>query len=184
MSYAKLATFVLMLAATAQAAGCGGSSKAGSTSASGVVAATETTQSTAVPTRVAAVKIASGKPLSRRSWIAKGEEICGRLNAELASIKIRVMAEIARVLPQATAYERTAIGQLAKLVPPASKAHDWQQFLTESLQFAENSARLVNYARLGDSITRSPLAVQTRELREHLIKIPKRDGFKECARVF
>lgn len=182
MLHKYLVAFALA-ATTLAAAGCGGSSKAGSTSASAGTTPTTTTAApvSTVPVPTVTVKVASGKPLARARWIVKGDAICARFHAELEAVHVKRAAELPRVLPQVAAYERAEVVQLARLVPPASKASDWQQFLNATLQEAEASAKLVEYARLGDAITRTPLAATMISLHNYRTKIAKRDDFKKCS---
>jgi hypothetical protein len=183
VSLAALALATTVLAAS----GCGRSSKPATTTAA--TSAPQTTSSTTVdaestPTpTVAAVKPAVGKPLSRARWIAKGEAICTRLNAQLAARTVKSPTEFAVVLPQAAAYERAELAQLIKLVPPASEAGDWQKFLTETQQWAENSTKLGQIAQAGKFTLALPLVTTTRKLHEHLAHLASHKGFKECALV-
>lgn len=183
----------LVAASVLVAAGCGGSSKTTTTSTSTTSASTAdttTTTGTTVagttitsipPAPIVSVKVASGKPLTRSQWIAKGNEVCGRLKAELEAIKVKATGELPRVLPQVAATERAEIAQLATLVPPSSKRSDWQQFLNISLQRAEDTARTVALARLGDAISQAPIFATVRGLQRELAAIAKRDGLRECA---
>jgi hypothetical protein len=175
-----------LLATTLMAAGCGGSSKAGETSTSAATTPTTTAAGTTAaantaPVPTVTVKIASGKPLTRAQWIAKGDAICARLNRELDAISVKTAAELPRVLPQEAAYERAEVAQLATLVSPASSAKDWQEFLNATLQWAEGSAKLAEYGRFGDAITRTPLAATVIGIHEHVMKIAKRNGFRACS---
>jgi hypothetical protein len=175
----------LALLATVPMAGCGGSSKSGETSTSAATTPTTTaagtTAANTVPVLTVTVKVASGRPLSRAQWIARGDAICARLNRELDAISVKVAAELPRVLPQEAAYERAEVAQLATLVPPASSANDWQEFLNATLQWAEGSAKLAEYGRFGDAITRTPLAATVIAVHEHVLRIAKRNGFKACS---
>jgi hypothetical protein len=184
MLQATLASLVIALAAfTLISGGCGGSSKTESTSAVATTAAPETTTSaaTATPRTTAAPAIASGKPLTRAEWIAKGDAICARTNAETKAIHVKAAAEFARTLPQTAAYKRAEVAELAKLTPPTSKASDWQLILNEVSQIAEYSAKLAGFAKLGDAITKAPLATSIIKTNEHLVLVAKRDGFKACS---
>lgn len=184
MLHVQLGALALTLLATMlAAAGCGGSSKTTETTAS---TTTTTGASTpAVPTTASVpavtVTVASGKPLSRAQWIAKGDAICVRLSNELEGLSVKKAAELPRVLPLEAAYVRNEVAQLAKLVPPASKASDWQQFLTAGLQWAEGSAKLAEDGKLGDAITKAPLATAVVAIHEHLKQIAKIDGFQHCS---
>lgn len=179
MFYARLAA--LALAATSLAAiGCGGSSKVGSTNASQATAST-TSSATSVASTTGTVKAASGTSLGYSQWIAKGDAICARLNAQLTASPVKAIQEFARALPQAAAYERIEYAQLAKLVPPPSKAADWQQFLTDTRLWAEDSAKLGEIAQAHKFSIGMQLVSKSRSLHEQLAKIAKQDGFKTCS---
>jgi hypothetical protein len=190
MSSKQLAALALA-AMTLTTAGCGSSSKNGSTTtvagapaastSSPVTTASTSTQASSLPPAVA-VSVANGKPLTRARWIAKGDAICAELNRELQALKVKRAGELPRVLPQAAAYVRTEVVQLAKLVPPASKASDWKRFLSATLQWAEGTAKLAEFAKLGDSITVSPVAKATIALHGRLVSMAQHDGFKVCSR--
>ena len=182
MSHARLTA--LALAATSlvlAAGGCGGSSKSASTEASTSAASTTTTTAATLPN--VPVAIAPGRPLKRAQWIVKGDAIWSRLNTELEAVHVKKVAELVRVLPQEVAYERAAVTQLAKLVPPPSKADDWRQFLGAMLQWAEGSSELAAYAKLGDTITRSPLATATGAVHKQMNQIARYDGLMACSTV-
>lgn len=192
MLHVYLAALALTLAATAAvAAGCGGSSTTTTTTTTSAVtgtapatttAATSTQASTTsvAPAPITIVHVASGKPLPRARWIARGDEICGQLIAERESIKVKKVAEIPRVLPQVAAYERTEVSELAKLIPPSSQAEEWQRFLAISLQRAEDTGKIVALARLGDGIAQSPILTTIKNLKTQLAAIAAHNGFKEC----
>ena len=170
-----------LVAVTFAAAGCGGSSK--TTTATATTASSTTTPDTTTSTSVAVVKLASGRPLTRAQWLARGDAICARLNSQLGANTVKSTKEFARALPVAAAYERAELARLVKLVPPPSMATDWQQFLTSTQQWAENSTKLGESAQGGHFTLTAPLVITTRNLHEHLAGIAKRDGFKECSLV-
>jgi hypothetical protein len=181
---------VLVLATTALAAsGCGGSSitttttDASTTAAPPTTSTATTTAATATAPKVAVVTLAAGKPLTRAQWIARGEAICARLNAQLAANTVKSTSEFARVLPLAAADERTEFTALVKLVPPPSDAKAWQRFLTDTEQWAENSSKLAQSETPGQFTLKVPLVTSTKDLHERLAAIAKRAGFKECALV-
>lgn len=185
MLHSQLAAFALA-AITLAVSGCGGSSKTVSTSASvaTTTAATSTpvttTSTSSPPVRSVTVKVASGAPLTRAQWIAKGDAICTHLNAELETISVNKASELPRVLPQEAAYERNAFAKLVKLVPPTTMANDWRQYLTDLLQAAEDSTKLAS-ENIGESLITSPLARATLAVRARSTQIAKHDGFKECS---
>ncbi len=169
------------------ASGCGGSSTTGTTSNTSTFskhAAAQTTRSTAATQpKAALIAIPLGTPLTRSEWIKKGEAVCSKLNAQLAANTAKSTSEFARILPQAAAYEHTELVTLAKLIPPASMALDWRQFLTETKEWSENSLKIAQATPPGQFKIDTPLAVATKNIHEHLAAIARRDGFKECALV-
>jgi hypothetical protein len=179
-------TFALLLFAVT---GCSSAKSGSSASSTSFADATPTGKGGTFPSATAAnaqipvvvVKVASGRHLTRTQWIAKSDAICTRLNTQLEAITVRKAWELPRVLPQEAALVRTEVSELAKLVPPASKTSAWQDFLTESLQWAEGSDKLVAYRNLGDEITKSPLAVNILAIRKHLTMIARQDGLIACA---
>lgn len=180
----------LALAAVAMAvSGCGSSSKSATATPSSAEAATtptSSTTSTATPTpttTLTAVKLATGRPLTRAKWLARGDSICTRLNAQLAASSVTSVRQLGQVLPQAAAYERAELAKLVKLVPPSADATGWQKFLTETQQWAEDSTLLGQSARTAEFTLNEPLVAVTRRLHEHLAHRAKQEGFKECSLV-
>lgn len=186
MLYVHLVALAIATSALA-ASGCGGSSKSTASSdlttstASGSTTAVTKTSST-IP-QVAHVSVSGGKPLTKTLWVSKGNAICRHLHAELETLKIKKTAELPRVLPQAAAYERDAVNEFAKLVPPRSKTNDWEQFVTGTLQWAEGSAKVAEEAKLGDAITQSPAASATLVVQRQLSLIAGRDGLVACVNL-
>jgi hypothetical protein len=177
------AAFAVVVLATT---GCGNSSKTSTaTAASATTTATTTsstpTASTPTTTTISPVVIATGKPLTHAQWLAKGDAICARLNTQLAANGVKSLNEFARVLPEVAAYEHTELTQLVKLVPPPSQREDWQKFLNETREWAENSAKLGQSAQTTQFTLTEPLVVTTRKLHERLARVAKREGFKECS---
>lgn len=186
MSRRLLAT--LAVAASALATGCGGSSKPASRPTKTNTPATRPTTPSNTPATSASstlptveVHIASGKALSRAQWIARGDAICAHTNAEINTVHVKATAELPRVLPQVAAYERIEVNQLAKLVPPTTNATAWHRFLVNKLQIAEGATKLVQFASLGDAITRAPLYHAMTQTHEQAAKIARKNGFQQCA---
>jgi hypothetical protein len=179
--HAHLAAFALVVSALVMSS-CGGSSKSGSQTAGAIVAAPGSiTSSATLSLATVVVKPVAGKPLTHAEWITKGEAICARLNAQLAATPAKSVTEFARALPQAAAYEQSELAQLVKLTPPPSRASDWQQFLTGTREWADDSAKMGASARAGQFNANMPLFQATQKAHEKLAAIAKRDGFKECA---
>jgi hypothetical protein len=168
----------LMLAAIALAAsGCDGSSKSPATTPVATTPQTATTSSTQVSTTETA------KPLTRAQLLAQANAICGRAKAQLSSTVVKSQQEYARALPQAAAYERAAVSELTKLVPPASVASDFQQVLAALQQFSANTANLSDYAQTSEIIAGNALYRNAIQAQEQLHVIAGRTIFKACALV-
>ena len=160
------------------AAGCGSSSKANSSTTS---TSTPTTAVSSTPASSASVTVASGTPLSHSVWITKGDAICARLNAQLASSIIRTMADFKNILPQDVAYERVALGQLAQLVPPAAQAHDWQSLLSNVQGWASASEKLSREMQSSTFKPKSSMFNAAGAYHEAFARISKHDGFRKCS---
>jgi hypothetical protein len=182
---AALTLAVVVLAVS----GCGNSSKsATATPSSAAAATTPTSSATSTPTptpktTLTAVKLATGRPLTHAELLARGDSICTRLNAQLAASSVTSVRQLGQVLPQAAAYERAEFAKLVRLVPPSVDAADWQKFLTETQQWAEDSTLLGQSARTAEFTLNEPLVGITRRLHEHLARRAKQEGFKECSLV-
>ncbi len=177
MLFVHIATLALATTAFA-ASGCGGSSDAKTTAAT-----TPTTTSTPVTTPepvIAAVKAVSGRPLTHSQWVAKANAICTSLNAELTANPANAKKSIAVAMLQVVAYERSELGQLSKLVPPAADARNWQTFLTDEQQATENTAALAKAAESGKFTVKDPLVTTTNALRTDFMRIARHDGMVEC----
>ena len=173
----------LALAATAfTAGGCGGSSKATSTASGGTTAtATQTTTAAASQTTTTAVKLASGKPLTRAQWIAKGDAICARLNTQLSATVVKSPSDLERVLPQATLYERSALAQLSSLVPPSRYRSPWLHLLSNVEHWAANSAAMAAETHSGHFKINTRLFETTDAYHENFASIARHSGFKVCS---
>jgi ABC-type transport system substrate-binding protein len=188
MLLTHLATLALAASALA-ASGCGGSSKSASTSAAttpattSVATAATTAPTSTTPATTTTVTVATGKPLTRSAWIAKGDVICARLITQLSSGAPKSSRELAHALVQSAAYERAELAQLAKLVPPSSMETDWQEFLTGINEIATNSATLGETAQSGTGTLNIPLLRVTQQIENHTNAVAKHDGFKHCSRA-
>ncbi len=180
MLHAQIVALALV-ATTFVASGCGGSSKAASTAVSTTVAQTSVSTTTTAPATT--IKISSGRPLSRSTWIAKAETICGRTNTELDTIRIKTEQQFASLLPQAAAYDHAEATELSKLVPPTTMADDWRQIVTDFQKFGEYTQVVANYA-LADNLTGArSIYVKGKRTHEQATRIAKHDGFKECSLI-
>jgi hypothetical protein len=186
MSPKQLAALALAAIALT-AAGCGGSSKSqtttttASTPSTTSTTASTTTAATSTPTTTTHVTIATGKPLATATWITKGDAICARASARLATLHINTLADYARVLPQGAAYDRAEAEELGKLVPPAAKAHDWQLMIVAVENFAEDTSKAIPFLVAKESAAAQPLIVAGGNDRRQMAAIAKRNGFKVCS---
>ena len=180
---------IALTAVAFAASGCGGSSTSTQTTtvASTQPAATTTAQSTAttpvVTTHATTVKLATGTPLTRAAFIAKGEAICARTNAELSSSVVKSHQDLLRVLPQAAIYDKTEAQELSRLVPPSALAQSWTQIVNDFQRFGEYSDRVAEYARANDRKSQQSLTTTAEKLHEKVAALAKRDGFNECAQI-
>jgi len=161
------------------ASGCGGSSSSKTTAQSHPAASTPSvlTEEPAPPV----VKVRTGKPLPRAQWIAKADAICAHLSDQLAATRAKSLRDLARVLPQVVVYERTALGELAQLIPPARETRDWQQFLASGQLWAQDSALVAKAVQAPGFTLASPLPKAANHAHENLMAVAKRNGFKDCA---
>lgn len=189
MLHAQLATLAFA-ALTLAASGCGGSTKShsSSSSASTVPTANATTSTTSTPTATAdsttvALKVATGKPLTRAQWITRGDAICARTRTQLSATTAKTLNEFARKLPEAAAYYQAELASLGRLVPPASKINDWQQFLSGTQQIVENISKLAEAAQTRQVALHEPEVDTVNKIQETITRVVKRDGFRVCSRV-
>ncbi|MGA9285379.1 MAG: hypothetical protein WBV85_08045 [Solirubrobacteraceae bacterium] len=167
------------------ASGCGGSSKSGSTStAASATAATTATTATAPPSHaVATLKLSTGKPLTRAEWIAKGDAICARLKTKLAALTVVNEQEYAHVFPQVAVYDNAEAQELSKLVPPTSKAHDWEQILSTAQHYNEYVNKVAGYAEANDFKEAAPLIETATTIHQQMAAEAKQAGFKHCSQT-
>jgi hypothetical protein len=176
----QIQLFALALAAIALAAtGCGGSSK----SATGNAAATtpSTARTAPTPTRPAhTIALATGTPLTRARWIAKGDAICARVNREVAGTPANSVSDYARLLPQIAAYYSKEATDLSKLVPPTSMAHDGEQIVNGLQLLSEYLSKSGQAFQAGNVSAGSQLFRTALTIQEQPIAVAERDGFKKC----
>jgi hypothetical protein len=171
----------LALAATALAlSGCGGSSKSASTTSS--AASTPTTTNANVSVHLAPpITIASGPPLTRAAWIAKGDAICTRTLDKLEATTAKTAEQLARLLPEAAVYDRTEANELSKLVPPTAMADSWAQIVDDLQKYGELTAKAAEYARVRNTNEGIPVFDSANRTQQELTTIAKNDGFKICS---
>ena len=184
MSPKQLAAMALAAAALT-VAGCGGSKNNSTTTTSAATATTPAQSTSATNTTAAAsgepIKISTGTPLARSTWIRKGDAICARANSRLSTTTAKTVQDFARLLPQSAGYEREEATQLAKLTPPHGMEADYQQLVTDLQRFSEYSSKAGEYAARNKWQEALPIATAGNKSQEQLIRIAKHDGFKVCS---
>ncbi len=190
MLHIQLMTLGIAVSALA-VAGCGGSSKTGSTAsvadATTTAATTATTATTtAAPPTVTAttVKVATGKPLTVTTLIAKGDAICARTNTKISTISVKSEADFKRVLPQVAIYNSIESNELDKLVPPASLASDWARIINAAHLYSTYVNRIASDAQTSSYASTSGPLIQTAEsVHRQMASMARHDGFKHCAQT-
>jgi hypothetical protein len=167
MLHTQLAALALAAAAVI-ASGCG-SSKNESTAAS-----------TSTPSTTATA--ATGAPLSLARWISEGNAICKNTEAKLATLNAHTQAQLANELPLAASYYTVQAEELAKLVPPKSMAHDWEQIIDDIHLFSEYTDKAAEYIKTAHKVDGPALAKAT-NLQRQVVAMVKHDGFTHCVRL-
>jgi hypothetical protein len=175
MLHTQLAALALAAMATA-ASGCG-SSKTGSAT----TAAATTTSAITSATATQPTKIATGAPLPRAQWIAKGDAICQGVQTKLETVHGRTSAQFSRALPQAGIYYAAEAESLSKLVPPKSMAHDWEQIVNDVHVFGEYTNVVVQNIKEHRVAFPNSLRAKVARIQANMIATAKRDGFKWCS---
>lgn len=125
----------------------------------------------------------SAKPLTRAELIAKADVICRRVNVKFASSKVASQQDLARVSSEIASYERQAFAELSKLVPPTSLANDWAQILTVTHTFADNTAKISEYAKSSNVAAERVLFASSQTIRQQMTATARRDGFSDCGQT-
>ncbi len=179
MHIAALALGTIALAAS----GCGGSSKttATDTTTAANVSSTETSSSPA-PATAPTVKLATGTPLPRATFVSDAEAICAKANAKTSVLTVSSIAALARTYPQIAIYNRTEAGELAKLVPPTSMT----QTLTTMVGDLELHSKYLILAahdieQKSKSIAQGLLAANRYIL--NLLHTARQAGFDHCGKL-
>ena len=178
---------VLALAAIALAlAGCGKSSKTESTATSAATtsapAQTTSTQPATTTAPVHEIKLASGAPLARSVWIAKGDAICARAHIVRNAQTAKTEADIVRLVPRVAGYDHLEAVELGRLVPPAGMASDWKVLVNDAQEASELVAKLGEYAAAKRySRDAQPILAMARRLLRQTEAVAGRDGFKKCS---
>ncbi|HEX4837246.1 MAG TPA: hypothetical protein VFV03_01805 [Solirubrobacteraceae bacterium] len=144
---------------------------------------------TAVSLAAAALTISgcggSPKPLTRAELTAKADAICRTVIAKLKTKTktINSQQDIARIAPELSALEQTALAELGKLVPPAELESDWKQFVAGAQTLADDTAKLGEYAKMKNLKAAKGLIDASVAVQHQMTATAKRDGLKDCEQV-
>jgi hypothetical protein len=167
----KVVISVIVLAVIALAiAGCGGGSS------------TSTSTAASAASKVAAPRKSTP---SESRFIGQADTICGRLNAQLATVKVksRSAKEIARVVPRNFSLEQSGLRELEKLTAPSSLAPGWRSMLGYRQALASELAELARDAQHNDLAAENKLVAAKKTAHIGLTKAAAEYGFKDCAAV-
>ncbi len=183
----RLPALTLIVTATFLFTGCGsGSSKAGSSTAD------STNPGTSGDVRTSADSSSGGsnsgrsnKRLSAIQLVAKADEICRRLNAEITAAKttVQTQQDIMRVASQRAAIERVAVVDMSKLNPPASMERDWQEIILARKMLIEDLTKVSQYAAAKNTQNERPLYLSSANLARHMAATAQHSGFKYCGQL-
>jgi hypothetical protein len=180
MLHMQLGALALM-AVTIAASGCGGSSKKQpTTTTTATVAHAATTTASTPPTST--VKVATGKPLARTVFIARGDAICARTNSKLAANSANSRTEFIRLLSQVAVYDSSEAGALAKLVPPASLTSAWSKIISYAHLYSEYVNRAAAEGQTAGHIDGALVRAAEGEHKK-LMSTALAVGFKQCSKT-
>lgn len=127
------------------------------------------------------------KPLSRGQLLASANSICRRVAKQLEAVNKGESAnspqQIARLASKLAGLEQSALGELGKLVPPATLEADWKRFVAGAQSLAEDTATLGETATGHDPAATRRALTSAQATQKRMAAIAKRDGFKECEQV-
>jgi hypothetical protein len=159
-------TYLTALAITALAVtGCGASTKSSGTS--GSITSSEAAEQT----------------LTRPNLIAKADAVCHRVNMKRTSNKIGSQQEIAHSATELASYERHALTELNKLVPPAFLANDWRQILANRQTIADDTLAVGRDVNSNNVTAAHTLLSEIEQVQRRMFAIARRDGFNDCAQT-
>ncbi len=159
----------LVLCAVLPIAGCGGGSS------------TTVSNSTTAPN--GAVSPARSVNPQTKVLIVDADAICKRLNSRVVVSHATSSQEIASGASKNAVLEQAALVELAKLVPPASIAPQWQQILDYRRTLAQQLPTLARLARSNDAKAASALVESKLRVHHQLRVAATRLGMTACARV-
>jgi hypothetical protein len=131
------------------------------------------------------VRVPSGNTRAKVGLVAQADRICGRLNAELQSIKpkSKTQQEVLRIVLLSVRAERRALRELSRLHPPASLIHDWRDMLGDRRALADQLSQYGRLIKQSDKAAIPALGASKRRLHNALRKTAKRSGFHDCTKV-
>lgn len=133
----------------------------------------------------ASARAPSGNTQPKVRLIAQADRICGRLNAELQSIKpkSKTQQEVLRIVLLSVKAERRASREPSRLHPPASLIHDWRDMLGDRRALADQLAQYGRLIKQSNKAAIPALGASKRRLHNTLRKTAKRSGFHDCTKV-
>jgi hypothetical protein len=117
--------------------------------------------------------------LTNAELIAKTNTICARFNVKYHAHGSTTFQDFARNVPLLAQYEHTVAAELRTLRPPASLANDWKQMVDDEQTLANDTSKIVPYAKENKLSAVIPLMTMGQHIQQQLVAIAKRDGFSE-----
>jgi hypothetical protein len=123
-----------------------------------------------------------GDKAAKSGFISAADSICNRLNLAIADPPGTVLndAKLAKLAPRHAVLEKKAVGELGRLVPPASMAPDWAKILAYRRTLAEQLAQLGAAAGAKDAAAIKKLAAAKGRVHHQLETLASHDGFHVC----
>jgi hypothetical protein len=116
------------------------------------------------------------------SAITHADAICRRLNTQLAVglPKHFSLQAVASISPRNAALEQRAVGELARLEPPASIAREWRQVIVYRTDLANELTQVARAAKAGNTAAVKRLGVTKTSVRKKLLTLGQHVGFSAC----
>lgn len=125
----------------------------------------------------------SSGPLTQAQLVAKSNAICGPLNAHITTTEDDTVPYLASHGPILYKWERAALGELEKIVPPRNFADDWATVLTGLRTLAEHTERAARMAIHSKAKTTFNFLSIEQYVGERAAATAERDGWHQCAHV-
>jgi hypothetical protein len=115
--------------------------------------------------------------------IAQADAICKRRKAALAVVPLKSARapEVERFAAQSAAIDETALTELSRLSAPAAIASEWQQILGYTTELRGEMVKLREDAKHDNTKPISALSQATDTIKQKLLAVATRAGFKDCA---